>query len=107
MAPSFLPWHRRFLLDLEEALRRVDSEVTLPYWDWTRDRAADSAPWTADLLGGDGRRSDLQVTTGPFAHREGNWTIRIGVTEGTSSPATSAAAPTRSACRPGATWKRR
>jgi tyrosinase len=81
MAPSFLPWHRRFLLDLEEALRRVDSSVTLPYWDWTRDRTARSAPWTADLLGGNGRRSDRQVTTGPFAYREGNWTIRVNVTD--------------------------
>ncbi|MGC0340658.1 hypothetical protein RKD20_005692 [Streptomyces sp. SLBN-8D4] len=25
MTPSFLPWHRRFLLELEKALRRVDS----------------------------------------------------------------------------------
>ncbi|GHH92667.1 tyrosinase family protein [Streptomyces capillispiralis] len=82
MAPSFLPWHRRFLLDLEDALRRVDSSVTLPYWDWTRDRTTTSAPWTADLLGGNGRASDQRVTTGPFAHGTGNWTITVGVTEG-------------------------
>ncbi|MFG2132338.1 tyrosinase family protein [Streptomyces sp. NPDC048751] len=81
MAPSFLPWHRRFLLDLERALRRVDSSVTVPYWDWTRERTTTSAPWTADLLGGNGRRSDHQVMTGPFAHREGNWTIKVGVTD--------------------------
>ncbi|WP_309063885.1 tyrosinase family protein [Streptomyces sp.] len=82
MAPSFLPWHRRFLLDLENALRRVDSSVTLPYWDWTRDRTATSVPWAADLLGGNGRRSDHRVMTGPFAHREGNWALKVGVTEG-------------------------
>ncbi|MFJ6663536.1 tyrosinase family protein [Streptomyces sp. NPDC091383] len=82
MAPSFLPWHRRFLLDLENALRRVDSAVTLPYWDWTRDRTATSVPWTKDLLGGNGRGSDRQVTTGPFAYSTGNWTIREGVTDG-------------------------
>ncbi|WNM35207.1 tyrosinase family protein [Streptomyces sp. Li-HN-5-11] len=81
MAPSFLPWHRRFLLDLEGALRRVDSSVTVPYWDWTRDRTTTSAPWTADFLGGNGRRSDHQVMTGPFAHREGNWTLKVGVTD--------------------------
>ncbi|MDI6517370.1 tyrosinase family protein [Streptomyces coelicoflavus] len=81
MAPSFLPWHRRFLLDLEEALRRVDSSVTVPYWDWTKDRGAKSTPWTADLLGGTGRRSDHRVTTGPFAHAEGNWTIKENVTD--------------------------
>ncbi|MGW2819591.1 tyrosinase family protein [Streptomyces sp. NPDC001443] len=82
MAPSFLPWHRRFLLELEQALRRVDSSVTVPYWDWTRDRGTTSTPWTGDLLGGNGRRSDHQVTTGPFAYAAGNWTIRVGVTDG-------------------------
>ncbi len=82
MAPSFLPWHRRFLLDLERALRRVDSSVTIPYWDWTRDRTTTSVPWREDLLGGNGRRSDRQVTTGPFAYGHGHWTLRVGVTDG-------------------------
>ncbi|MEU3934329.1 tyrosinase family protein [Streptomyces sp. NPDC029044] len=81
MAPSFLPWHRQFLLDLEKALRRVDASVSVPYWDWTRDRTTTSAPWTADLLGGTGRRSDRQVMTGPFAYAEGNWTIKEGITD--------------------------
>ncbi|MFD5251582.1 tyrosinase family protein [Streptomyces bobili] len=83
MTPSFLPWHRRFLLELENALRRVDPSVTVPYWDWTRNRTATAVPWTADLLGGNGRRSDRQVTTGPFAHATGNWTIKDGVTDTT------------------------
>ncbi|MHC3470349.1 tyrosinase family protein [Streptomyces sp. 7R007] len=81
MAPSFLPWHRRFLLDLERALRRVDPSVTVPYWDWTKDRTTTSVPWTDDLLGGNGRRSDHRVTTGPFAYAEGNWTLKEGVTD--------------------------
>ncbi|MFG2359664.1 tyrosinase family protein [Streptomyces sp. NPDC048521] len=81
MAPSFLPWHRKLLLELEGALRRVDASVTVPYWDWTRDRAADSLPWTDDLLGGNGRRSDRQVMTGPFAYRAGHWKITVGVTD--------------------------
>ncbi|MBN0046389.1 tyrosinase family protein [Streptomyces actuosus] len=82
MTPSFLPWHRRFLLELERALRRIDDSVTVPYWDWTRDRATTAVPWTNDLLGGNGRRSDQQVTTGPFAYAEGNWTIEESVTDG-------------------------
>ncbi|MEU6528713.1 tyrosinase family protein [Streptomyces sp. NPDC046928] len=82
MAPSFLPWHRRFLLDLENALRRVDSSVTVPYWDWTRDRRTTGVPWTDDLLGGNGRQGDRQVMTGPFAYRGGHWTIRAGVSDG-------------------------
>ncbi|MFC9280332.1 tyrosinase family protein [Streptomyces collinus] len=82
MTSSFLPWHRRFVLELERALRRVDSSVTVPYWDWTRDRTTTSSPWTKDLLGGNGRRSDRQVTTGPFAYAAGHWTIREGITDG-------------------------
>ncbi|MEU1037171.1 tyrosinase family protein [Streptomyces sp. NPDC005907] len=81
MAPSFLPWHRRFLLDLERALRRVDPSVTVPYWDWTRSRTPSAAPWTADLLGGNGRRSDHRVMSGPFAYGNGKWKIKEGVTD--------------------------
>ncbi|MEU6252215.1 tyrosinase family protein [Streptomyces sp. NPDC047043] len=82
MGPSFLPWHRRFLLELEGALRRVDPAVTVPYWDWTRHRSTTSLPWTDDLLGGNGRSSDRMVVTGPFAYTQGYWTIREGVTDG-------------------------
>jgi tyrosinase len=82
MTPSFLPWHRRFLLELEKSLRRVDSSVTVPYWDWTRDRSTTSVPWTKDLLGGNGRRSDRQVMTGPFAYSAGHWPIKTGITDG-------------------------
>ncbi|MDH6623491.1 tyrosinase [Streptomyces sp. LBL] len=81
MAPSFLPWHRKFVLDLEQALRRVDDSVTVPYWDWTRDRSRTALPWTEDLLGGTGRSSDRQVMSGPFAFRHGQWTITEGVTD--------------------------
>ncbi|MEW1718079.1 tyrosinase family protein [Streptomyces sp. NPDC093109] len=82
MAPSFLPWHRRFLLEFERALQRVDPKVTVPYWDWTADNTPAAGLWAEDFLGGTGRARDQQVTTGPFAHKEGNWTIRNGVTTG-------------------------
>lgn len=39
--PAFLPWHRWYVLTLEEELRAIDSEITVPYWDWTRDGARD------------------------------------------------------------------
>lgn len=42
-SPSFLPWHRRFLLEFEAALQAVDPAVALPYWDWTADRTARSS----------------------------------------------------------------
>jgi tyrosinase len=37
--PVFLPWHRMFLIRLEEELQRVtnDAETALPYWDWAAD----------------------------------------------------------------------
>lgn len=33
--PGFLTWHRAYMLAFEEALRRIDCGVTLPYWDWS------------------------------------------------------------------------
>ncbi len=81
MAPSFLPWHRKFLLEFERALRRIDASVTVPYWDWTRDNTPASSLWSEDFLGGNGRRSDLQVTTGPFAYATGKWTVKHAMTE--------------------------
>ncbi|MEU3395507.1 tyrosinase family protein [Streptomyces filamentosus] len=81
MTPSFLPWHRKFLLEFERALRRIDATVTVPYWDWTRDNSPASSLWAEDFLGGNGRRSDLQVTTGPFAYARGQWTVKHAMTE--------------------------
>ncbi|RDG38362.1 tyrosinase family protein [Streptomyces corynorhini] len=80
MTPSFFPWHRRFLLEFERALQRVDPQVTVPYWDWTSDNTPAAGLWADDFLGGTGRPRDQQVTTGPFAYKAGNWTIRNGVT---------------------------
>ncbi|OII60396.1 tyrosinase [Streptomyces sp. CC53] len=81
MAPSFLPWHRQYLWEFERELREVDPAVTVPYWDWTRDRSPVGPPWGEDFMGGNGRRGDLQVATGPFAYATGNWTVSVGVTE--------------------------
>ncbi|MET9887762.1 tyrosinase family protein [Streptomyces sp. NPDC006430] len=78
-APSFLPWHRRFLLDFEAALQKVDPKVSLPYWDWTTDRTSRSSLWAADFLGGTGRARDGQVLDGPFAYATGKWAITVGV----------------------------
>ncbi|MFF1735247.1 tyrosinase family protein [Streptomyces sp. NPDC058247] len=82
MAPTFLPWHRQFLLEFERALQRVDPGVSVPYWDWTVDRSPTSSLWGEGFLGGNGRRSDRRVMTGPFAYGSGHWHIKEGVTEG-------------------------
>ena len=53
--PAFLPWHRWYVLTLEEELRAIDSEITVPYWDWTKDgaRDLDAEPWKSFFGGRD------------------------------------------------------
>ena len=46
--PAFLPWHRSFLLRFEQHLKSVNSRLSLPFWDWTREddsRDLDAEPW--------------------------------------------------------------
>jgi tyrosinase len=76
-APSFLPWHRQYLIDFERALQSIDPDVSLPYWDWTRDRTPTSSLWSPHFMGGNGRASDRQVMDGPFAYSTGNWPITV------------------------------
>lgn len=75
--PSFLPWHRKYLLDFERALQAVNPSVNLPYWDWTADSTPNASLWREDFFGGDGRSGDRQVTTGPFAFGNGNWALDV------------------------------
>ncbi len=88
--PVFLPWHRWFMILLEAQFQRVlgDQDFGLPYWDWAADGEFSPAQqlsrpvWNTSTMGGDGRPSDRQVTTGPFS-RTSPFRIRI---EGTSIP---------------------
>lgn len=88
--PVFLPWHRWMLMLLEEHLQRVldDDDFGLPYWDWaadgefTPDEQRTQPIWSSSAMGGNGRASDGEVTTGPF-RRTGSFRIRI---EGTPFP---------------------
>ncbi|KAK9681150.1 hypothetical protein K7432_015733 [Basidiobolus ranarum] len=63
----FFPWHRLYIRRFEQALQRINSDIALPYWDWTKDAdsPADSPVFT--WFGGDGRWKDGCVTSGPFA----------------------------------------
>jgi len=76
--PSFLPWHREYLRRFELELQRIDSEITLPYWDWTVDNSSTSIIWQDDFMGGTGNPSNNnRVETGPFAHSSGDWDLSI------------------------------
>ena len=76
--PAFLPWHRHLLLRFEEDLRSAEPDVTLPYWDFCRDRSTQSSLWDEDFMGGDGRPHDGMVITGPFATEAGGWPLLHG-----------------------------
>ncbi|MCQ8768820.1 tyrosinase family protein [Streptomyces telluris] len=75
VSPSFLPWHRQFLLDFERDLQSVNPAVTLPYWDFTVNRSLSDPVFAPDFLGGNGRERDAQVMDGPFAYSGGRWPI--------------------------------
>ena len=51
--PAFLPWHRDFLRKLELKIQSIHADLTLPYWDWTRQdsRDLDQGPWKS-IFGG-------------------------------------------------------
>ena len=75
--PSFfLPWHRWFILQLENLLRNINPKVTVPYWDWSleADNWTSSIVWNSGCgFGGDGDPRKLyRVTTGPFS-AENDW----------------------------------
>lgn len=88
LCSAFLPWHRRFIWDLESELQRVSGNpnLGLPYWNWPQGGAGASM-WDDDLLGGDGGAIDEIVTSGPF--RQGQWTI-VNSSGGPAGPLTRA-----------------
>lgn len=84
VGPVFLPWHRFFLLVLEQQLQQAlnDEDFGLPYWAWNvdgdlgADAQAASAIWSSDCMGGQGN----PVTDGPFAFQEADpasWRVRV------------------------------
>ena len=34
----FLPWHRAYLIAFERELRKMDKDLSIPYWDWDNDK---------------------------------------------------------------------
>jgi len=61
----FLPWHRVYLLQLENALRTIHPDVTLPYWDWTKRPEQAIPPWLAGVT------PTVNTPNGPIAVNRG------------------------------------
>jgi tyrosinase len=75
LTDGFLPWHRQYLLMMEDALRSSSPEancISVPFWDWTLDAAnpMGSIVWQNDYFGGNGvdtGNGKKCVRSGPFA----------------------------------------
>lgn len=85
----FLPWHRLFLLRLENALRKYQPDLAFPYWDWAQDAAdaAMSPVWKEDFAGG-AQRGSQPIQSGTFenidARRPVEHIVRRDFTSGVS-----------------------
>lgn len=82
--PSFLPWHRIFLVKFEEELKKINSKIALPYWDWTLDfdDPISSPTWAENFMGPSGDENhNFIVTKGPFAYDNG-WTLIVDTENG-------------------------
>jgi hypothetical protein len=78
--PMFFPWHREYLRQFELDLQAVsgDSNLTLPYWNWTKDQgAADPGfPFIDAFLGPDGTEPTDKVMSSEFAQTNG-WNLNV------------------------------
>jgi tyrosinase len=45
----FLPWHRVYLILLEQALKAVHPDVSIPYWDWTNASEQSFPTWLTSV----------------------------------------------------------
>ncbi|XP_069141199.1 uncharacterized protein [Argopecten irradians] len=64
--PSFLGWHRIYLMTYEDALRRMDPDVTLPYWDCRYEEAMEDPSKSMLFSRHFAGNGDGEVDTGPF-----------------------------------------
>jgi len=78
LTDAFLPWHRQYLLMMEDALRSTSPEancIAIPFWDWTKDAASPlkSPVFTEEYYGGTGFATPGNpkkcVQSGPFSNK--------------------------------------
>ena len=46
----FLPWHRVYLYELEQAIQDICPDVTLPYWDFTMPQYVPATPAKGEII---------------------------------------------------------
>ena len=101
-APGFLTWHRAYMKAFEKALQCVNSDVMLPFWDWssgptTGVPAACASPTYVNRIGD---TVPNPLFSGPIAAAAGGGVTNRGANIATTSfagPATSAQAALGSA----------
>lgn len=77
--PSFLPWHRSFLLEFESLLVAHGSQTGLPYWDWTDHSGTEAKLFSDYFLGArsgiikKGYFARNAPGTGSNSHPRPNW----------------------------------
>lgn len=75
---AFLPWHRQYVLDYENALRALGGEfacMTVPFWDWSLDSGKEKSSVifsSTTGFGSAGGSTSSCITTGPFAGWKNN-----------------------------------
>ncbi len=75
---ALLPWHRQYILDYEDALRRKDSDLDLLYWDWADVKGTRDIIFHDDFMGSEGEVGHFSgygpVRSGHFSKKEG-WVL--------------------------------
>lgn len=47
----FLPWHRRQMFEMEQAVQDINPRISLAFWDSSTDQSVNSSLWDEDFLG--------------------------------------------------------
>ncbi|MEX0680258.1 MAG: tyrosinase family protein, partial [Balneolales bacterium] len=47
----FLAWHRMAMLEMEDSIRTIYPELSIPYWNWVTDDSENDPLWDQDFLG--------------------------------------------------------
>jgi hypothetical protein len=67
-------WHRKFINELEKEISKIDSSVTMPYWEFLNDFSAPEKSLVFEIFGHAGNESNNYcVSDGAFANQRVNY----------------------------------